>query len=242
MGTCSSSLFANKAALMLSIEAVRYIIRISPCTGAVSVSTFEYFEEGKGSFAPFDRKRLRAAIFLLRLCTSLSVFGCLTSVMAFTFEGLARIPCLVMRCPKNRPSSMPKEHFFELSFMLIDRNFLKVSLISANIYSSDHSLNQKASLGNRRPLLVRRRPSYLYLLLPFESGDNPCRRPRSISVGTLRVILPSSLFQVGYPCLMLDLSLDFYLWLSLNHNGYRDPCHVSIGPCEEICMAFSRSL
>ncbi|GJT35595.1 hypothetical protein Tco_0926014 [Tanacetum coccineum] len=34
MGTCPSSLLVNKAALMLSIEAARYIIRTSPCIGA----------------------------------------------------------------------------------------------------------------------------------------------------------------------------------------------------------------
>ncbi|GJR72984.1 hypothetical protein Tco_0085349 [Tanacetum coccineum] len=37
MGTCPFSLLANKAALMLSVEAARYIIRTSPCIGAVSV-------------------------------------------------------------------------------------------------------------------------------------------------------------------------------------------------------------
>ncbi|GJZ95144.1 hypothetical protein Tco_0667347 [Tanacetum coccineum] len=79
MGTCSSSLFANKAALMLSIEAVSILKKVRDLS------------------APFDRKRLRAAIFLLRLCTSLSVFGCSTSVMAFTIEGLARIPCLASK-------------------------------------------------------------------------------------------------------------------------------------------------
>ncbi|GJU15992.1 hypothetical protein Tco_1143958 [Tanacetum coccineum] len=133
MGTCSSFLFANKAALMLFVEAVRYIIRTSPCIGAL-LSTLK---KGRDFLAPFDRKRLRAAIFPLRLYISLSVFGCSTLVIDFTFEGLARIPCLVMRCPKNRPSSTPKEHFFGFNFMLIDQNFSKVSLISANISSLD---------------------------------------------------------------------------------------------------------
>ncbi|GJU05441.1 OTU domain-containing protein 5 [Tanacetum coccineum] len=60
---------------------------------------FEYFEEGKGPFDALYRKWLRAAIFPLRLCISLNVFVCSTSVIAFTFEGLDRIPCLVMICP-----------------------------------------------------------------------------------------------------------------------------------------------
>ncbi|GKA85459.1 hypothetical protein Tco_0807113 [Tanacetum coccineum] len=88
MGTCSSFLFMNKDALMLSVEAVRYIIRISPCIGAL-LSTLKNRSDLS---VPFDRKWLRAAIFPLRLCTSLSVFGCSTSVMAFTFKGLAVIP------------------------------------------------------------------------------------------------------------------------------------------------------
>ncbi|GKC34833.1 hypothetical protein Tco_1047217 [Tanacetum coccineum] len=162
MGTCSSFLFVNKVALMLCVEAVRYIIRTSPCIGSVSVGSIStnffiswsaafascvhcmFFlsvqllstlKKGRDLSAPFDMKRLRAAIFSLRLYISLNVFGCSTSVIAFTFEGLARIPCLVMRCPKNGPSSTPKEHFFGFSFMLIDRNFSKVSFISSNISS-----------------------------------------------------------------------------------------------------------
>nr|GEV04721.1 hypothetical protein [Tanacetum cinerariifolium] len=148
-------------------------------------------KKGSDLSAPFDKKRLSVVIFSLRLCTSLSSFGYSTAVMTFTFKGLARIPCLVMRCPKNGPSSTPKEHFFRLSFMLIYRNFSKVSFISAIIYSSEHYLIQKASFGNKRPLLLRKRPSYLHLLLPFESGDISCRHPKSISVGILRGILPS---------------------------------------------------
>ncbi|GKC93854.1 hypothetical protein Tco_1159296, partial [Tanacetum coccineum] len=155
MGTCSSFLFMNKDALMLSVEAVRYIIRISPCIGAVSVGSIStnffislsaasascvhcmFFlsvqllstlKNGSDLSVPFDRKWLRAAIFPLRLCTSLSVFGCSTSVMAFTFEGLARIPFLVMRCPKNGPSSTPKEHFFGFSCTL-DHHVIDICLM-----------------------------------------------------------------------------------------------------------------
>ncbi|GKD63539.1 hypothetical protein Tco_1305647 [Tanacetum coccineum] len=42
MGTYSSSLFVYKSALMLSVEAARYIIRISPCTGAETAEGY-YF-------------------------------------------------------------------------------------------------------------------------------------------------------------------------------------------------------
>nr|GEV35731.1 hypothetical protein [Tanacetum cinerariifolium] len=37
MGTCLSSLLANKAVLMLFVKAARYIIRTCPCIGAVSI-------------------------------------------------------------------------------------------------------------------------------------------------------------------------------------------------------------
>ncbi|GKC75063.1 hypothetical protein Tco_1125837, partial [Tanacetum coccineum] len=77
--------------------------------------------------APFERNRLSVANFQLRLCISLSVLGGLRSVIALTFEGLALIPCLVVRCPRNGPSSTPKEHFFRLSFILIDQSLSKVS-------------------------------------------------------------------------------------------------------------------
>nr|GEY61206.1 hypothetical protein [Tanacetum cinerariifolium] len=55
--------FADKAALMLSSEAARYIIRISPCTGAL----LSILNKGNDLSAPFDKKRLRGAIFPLRL-------------------------------------------------------------------------------------------------------------------------------------------------------------------------------
>nr|GEX50074.1 hypothetical protein [Tanacetum cinerariifolium] len=123
----------------LQSEAIRYARSCSCRSPSKPLWPSLLSTSKKGSYlsAPFNRKRMRAAIFPLRLCTSLGVFGCLTSVMAFTFEGLARIPCLVMRFPKNGPSSMLKEHFFGLSFILIDQNFLKVSFISTNISSSD---------------------------------------------------------------------------------------------------------
>nr|GEZ72456.1 hypothetical protein [Tanacetum cinerariifolium] len=114
---------------------------------------------------------MRAAIFLLRLCTSLGVFGCSTSVMAFNFEGLARIPCLVMRFPKNGPSSMLKEHFFRRTF---DHHVIDIYL-----KASKKHFNQ-----------------------------NPER----------------------------DSAFQLILGLSLNCNGSRDPFHINMGPCEDICI------
>ncbi|GJV22493.1 hypothetical protein Tco_1371513 [Tanacetum coccineum] len=94
MGTCPSSLLVNKVALMLSVEAARYIIRTSPCISALSVGKvstsffiswsaatascvhYMFFlsvrllstlKKGRDLSAPFDKNRLRAANFPLRL-------------------------------------------------------------------------------------------------------------------------------------------------------------------------------
>ncbi|GJY81432.1 retrovirus-related pol polyprotein from transposon TNT 1-94 [Tanacetum coccineum] len=61
------------AALMLSVKAIRYIIRTSPCIGAMSISksSTNFFISWSAASAsastPLDRKRLRAANFPLRL-------------------------------------------------------------------------------------------------------------------------------------------------------------------------------
>ncbi|GKA95088.1 hypothetical protein Tco_0817126 [Tanacetum coccineum] len=117
--TCLTSLSASKMALMLYVEATRYITNTSPLIGAVSVGkismNFFIFQKAssasaihlivflsvqllsalkKGSdfSAPFERNQISAASFPLRLCTSLSIFNVSKSVTALTFEGLALIP------------------------------------------------------------------------------------------------------------------------------------------------------
>ncbi|GJR30604.1 hypothetical protein Tco_1106836 [Tanacetum coccineum] len=107
-GTCFLPLSVINTALILSSEAARYIIKL------LSVRI-----KGSVLSAPFERKRFRAAVFLLRFCISLTDLGGYRSEIAFTFKGFALIPCFVMRCPENIPSSTPKEHFFGLSFRLI---------------------------------------------------------------------------------------------------------------------------
>ncbi|GJZ02352.1 hypothetical protein Tco_0520313 [Tanacetum coccineum] len=119
-------------ALILLAEAARYITNTSPLIGAL----LRALKNGSDLSAPFERNRLSAVSFPLRLCISLNIFGGLRSVIALTFDGLDLIPCLVMRCPKNGPSSMPKEHFFGLSFILIDQSQSKVSWMSSSICSS----------------------------------------------------------------------------------------------------------
>ncbi|GJV07742.1 hypothetical protein Tco_1345398 [Tanacetum coccineum] len=62
--------------------------------------------------ALFERNLLRAAIFLLRFCISLTILGCRKVDTAFTLEGYALMPCFVMIWPEYTPSSTLKEHFF----------------------------------------------------------------------------------------------------------------------------------
>ncbi|GJR61114.1 hypothetical protein Tco_1503276 [Tanacetum coccineum] len=131
MGTCSSSLFANKAALILSVEAVSAAFASCVhCMFFLYVRLLSTLKKGRDLLAPFDRKRLRAAIFPLRLYTSLSVVSCSTSVMDFTFEGLACIPCLdhvisygsIAKDIRIRPLSLAENLFFTcygcLSYLL----------------------------------------------------------------------------------------------------------------------------
>nr|GEV79492.1 putative reverse transcriptase, RNA-dependent DNA polymerase [Tanacetum cinerariifolium] len=94
-------------------------------------------KNGSDFSAPIDRNQFNAASFPLRLCTSLSVRRSSKLVLALTIEGLALIPCLVMRCPRNGPFLTLKEHFFRLSFILMDRSLSKVSCISFNMLSSE---------------------------------------------------------------------------------------------------------
>nr|GEY64288.1 hypothetical protein [Tanacetum cinerariifolium] len=145
-GICFLPLPTINTALKLSSEAMRYIIKVSPLMGAVTVSSaskssfilrkassafaiywtiFSLVQllsvriKGSVLSAPFERKRFRATNFLLRFYISLTDLGGCSSEISFTFEGLAFIPCLVMRCLENISSSTPKEHFFGLSFRLI---------------------------------------------------------------------------------------------------------------------------
>ncbi|GKE28055.1 hypothetical protein Tco_1443439, partial [Tanacetum coccineum] len=84
----------------------------------------------------FERNWLKAANFPLRICISLSVVGGVRSEISLTFEGLALIPCLVMRCPRNVPSSTLKERFFVLSFMLMAQSLSKAALFCSGAKTS----------------------------------------------------------------------------------------------------------
>nr|GEU40121.1 hypothetical protein [Tanacetum cinerariifolium] len=69
--TCFFSLSASRTALMLYVEAARYITNTLPLIEAL----LRALKKGRDLWAPFERYRLSTANFLLRLCISLSVFG-----------------------------------------------------------------------------------------------------------------------------------------------------------------------
>ncbi|GKA07787.1 hypothetical protein Tco_0687011 [Tanacetum coccineum] len=64
----------------------------------LSVQLLSALKKWNDFSAPFDKKRLSVASFPLRLCISLSVLGGSRSVTAVTFNGLAVVPCFVMKC------------------------------------------------------------------------------------------------------------------------------------------------
>nr|GFA45368.1 hypothetical protein [Tanacetum cinerariifolium] len=134
----------------------------------LSVQLLSALKKGRDFSAPFDKNRLSVVSFPLRLCTSLSVLGGSRSVTALTFEGLALIPCLVIRCLRNGPSSMPKDHFFGLSFMLINRNLSKVSCISFSISFSEVLL---ITMSSTMPAFISSSTSLHVTAL--RSGPNP---------------------------------------------------------------------
>nr|GEX75001.1 hypothetical protein [Tanacetum cinerariifolium] len=152
---------------MLSVKAVRYIIRTSPCIGAVSV--------GKVSIN-----------FFISWCAAAAC-----CVHSFTFEALAAMPCLVVRCLKTRPSLMPKVYFF------------------------------RASFDNSRLLLLRQMLSCPRLLLPFKSDGSLYRHLGSTLDEILRETLPSNQSRVEVASsngdyLFWVLAVDDYLLFSIN--------------------------
>ena len=70
--------------------------------------------------------RLRAAAILVS-CTSFAFLGLISWSMAAICSGLASIPCLVTKCPRNLPELTPKVHFAALSLSLCCRRIAKIS-------------------------------------------------------------------------------------------------------------------
>ena len=73
----------------------------------------------------------KGATFPIKLCTSFTVFGELTSIIAFTLSGFASIPHWDTMNPKNFLEATAKTHFARFNFILYLRSVLKVSLISS---------------------------------------------------------------------------------------------------------------
>ncbi|GJS96913.1 hypothetical protein Tco_0803881 [Tanacetum coccineum] len=146
VGIFSMYLFISLKVLSASLVHVNYFLSRQP---------FSVLKKGKDFSALLDMNLFRAASFPLRFRTSLMVFGLFRLIRAWIFVGLALMPCFDNTCPRNWPSSIPKEHFFGLSFMLIFWSLLKVSRMSAIMFRT----------GNEKL-------SYARHLLPFLLGDS----------------------------------------------------------------------
>src|ERR1044071_5501265 len=83
----------------------------------LSTQFLSVLKKGKDLSADLGKKRFKAAILPLRLCTSFFVVGDFMSRTAWTLLGFALMLCFPTMWPRNFPSSNPKEHLTGLSFM-----------------------------------------------------------------------------------------------------------------------------
>ncbi|GJR68601.1 hypothetical protein Tco_0014666 [Tanacetum coccineum] len=222
MGIYLLPLPAIRTALILSSEAARYIIRVSPLMGAVTIGSaskssfilrkalsastvywtiFPLVQllsariKGSVLSAPFERKRFGAANCLLRFCILLTDLGGCRSEIAFTFEGLAFIPCLVMRYPEKYSFFYAKRTFLWIEFWVDCLEPIKSFLdISEHFFLNITFYDYVVTFYSRTPLLLCRRLFFLCLSLLWEFGGIPCMHLKSILVdacGGLRLFAPS---------------------------------------------------
>ncbi|GKE25346.1 hypothetical protein Tco_1436858, partial [Tanacetum coccineum] len=116
-------LSAINIALTFLFEAARYTVNVSTLVGITIVGSdskhsfilwkasfafvvhrtifplvqlFRVFMKGRAFYALFERNQFRAANFLPKLCTSLTILGGCRADMAFTLEGSALMPCFII--------------------------------------------------------------------------------------------------------------------------------------------------
>lgn len=95
-------------------------------------------KNGLHRLVDFDTKRLREAILLVKLCTSLGLVGAFISIMACILLGLASIPQQFTTQPRNFHELTPKAYFLGFSFILY---FLKISnIVDIYFYGFTHLL------------------------------------------------------------------------------------------------------
>nr|GEW02384.1 hypothetical protein [Tanacetum cinerariifolium] len=240
-GVSLSSLFRNT--ISCSPNSVAHLATlhvfsgpVSACLIGVPVRTIIItVKKGMDISAPFDKKRLRAASFSLRLCISFNAQGCSNLVIALIFEGLAFMPCLVIRCPKNGPSSTPNEHFFAFSFMLIEQNLLKVSYMSLNIPSLEtKGVTEPKGFGKR---LVEFGLAYAGM---FRNVDGKCPPYGRLAKLPLIDGFPVRVCggkPMGCPLTKLaGLHFDFHSLLVLLPKAFHLRC--SFRPCFPLCFEF----
>ena len=85
-------------------------------------------KKGRHLSVAFETNLFRAATFLVRDCTSLTIFGEDISRIALTFSGFASIPLCDTMNPRNFPEETPNAHLDRFNFMLYYMSVLNVSL------------------------------------------------------------------------------------------------------------------
>ena len=94
-------------------------------------------KKGRHLSVTLETKWLRAATLLVSFCTSLTFLGEVMSSMAFTFFGLASIPCYNTIKPRNFPEETPNKHFVGFNLIRYHLKVLKVSSrLSKWLYTS----------------------------------------------------------------------------------------------------------
>ena len=92
---------------------------------------FQYLEEWHALVCCLEANLFTATTFPVKLCTSFTVFGDLTSIIAFTLSEFASIPHWDTMNPKNFLEAIAKTHLAGFNFILYLRSVLKVSLRSS---------------------------------------------------------------------------------------------------------------
>ena len=94
-------------------------------------------KNGRHLFEDLLMNLFSAAAIPMSFWTSFAVFGLMRLLIAMICLGLASIPRLVIKCPKNFPELTPKAHFaaFSLSLRLLSTaNTTVKSLMWSNSY------------------------------------------------------------------------------------------------------------
>ena len=97
---------------------------------------FNTLKNGMHLSIALETNLFRSATFPVKLCTFFTVFGDLTSIIAFTLSRFASISHWDTINPKNFPEATAKTHLVGFNFILYLCSVLKVSLRSSKWLAS----------------------------------------------------------------------------------------------------------